>query len=93
MAKIHPAQSINNLDRPVGKNPISQSKRVLGTHVPEHTEHTLRRIVLIYRKCTFDFRELCDFYRVLDSRPRGRGFEPHQRHCVVNLEQDTFILA
>ena len=31
--------------------------------------------------------------RVLDSRPRGRGFEPHRRHCVVLLEQDTFILA
>ena len=28
--------------------------------------------------------------RVLDSRPRGRGFE---RHCVVVFEQDTFILA
>ena len=26
--------------------------------------------------------------RVLDSRPRGRGFEPHQR-----LEQGTLILA
>ena len=23
--------------------------------------------------------------RVLDSRPRGRGFEPHQRDCVVCL--------
>ena len=21
--------------------------------------------------------------RVLDSRPRGRGFEPHRHHCVV----------
>ena len=31
--------------------------------------------------------------RVLDSRPRGRGFEPHWRHCVVVLEQDTLILA
>ena len=31
--------------------------------------------------------------RVLDSRPRGRGFEPHRRHCVVVLEQDTFIVA
>ena len=30
---------------------------------------------------------------VLDSRPKGRGFEPHRRHCVVVLEQDTFILA
>ena len=31
--------------------------------------------------------------RVLDSRPNGSGFEPHWRHCVVVLEQDTFILA
>ena len=31
--------------------------------------------------------------RVLDSRPRGRGFEPHRRHCVVVLEQDIFILV
>ena len=31
--------------------------------------------------------------RVLDSRPRGRGSESHRRHCVVVLEQDTFILA
>ena len=36
-------------------------------------------------------RERC--CRELDSRPRGRGFEPHRRHCVVVLEQDTFILA
>ena len=31
--------------------------------------------------------------RVLDSIPRSHGFEPHRRHCVVVLEQDTFILA
>ena len=31
--------------------------------------------------------------RVLDSRPRDNGFEPHRSHCVVVLEQDTFILA
>ena len=31
--------------------------------------------------------------RVLDLRPRGHGLKPHQRHCVVVLEQDTFILA
>ena len=23
--------------------------------------------------------------RVLDTRPRGRGFEPHRHHCVVSL--------
>ena len=31
--------------------------------------------------------------KVLDSRPKGRGFEPHRRHCVVVLEQDIFIPA
>ena len=31
--------------------------------------------------------------RVLDLRPKGPGFEPHRRHWVVVLEQDTFILA
>ena len=30
---------------------------------------------------------------VLDSKTRSPGFEPHRRHCVVVLEQDTFILA
>ena len=25
--------------------------------------------------------------RVLESRPRGRGFEPHRRHCVVSLSK------
>ena len=38
-----------------------------------------------------EFRERSG--RVLDSRPKGRGFEPHRHHCVVVLEQDTFILA
>ena len=31
--------------------------------------------------------------RVLDSRLRGRRFQPHRPHCVVVLEQDTFIIA
>ena len=26
--------------------------------------------------------------RVLDSRPRGRGFEPHRRHCTVSLSKN-----
>ena len=31
--------------------------------------------------------------KVLDSRLKGCGFKPHRHHCVVVLEQDTFILA
>ena len=26
--------------------------------------------------------------RVFDSRPKGLGFEPHQRHCVVSLSKN-----
>ena len=26
--------------------------------------------------------------RVLDSRPKGRGFEPYRRHCVVSLSKN-----
>ena len=26
--------------------------------------------------------------KVLDSRPRGRGFEPHRRHCDVSLSKN-----
>ena len=57
-------------------------------------------------KLDFNYRDICIFNivnqlmgaqwlsgRVLDSRPKGCGFEPHRRHCVVVLEQDTFILA
>ena len=25
---------------------------------------------------------------MLDSRPKGRGFEPHNRHCVVSLSKN-----
>ena len=31
--------------------------------------------------------------RFLSLKQEKRGFEPHRRHCVVVLEQDTFILA
>ena len=26
--------------------------------------------------------------RVLDSRPKGRRFEPHRRHCIVSLSKN-----
>ena len=26
--------------------------------------------------------------RVLDSRPKDRGFEPHRRHCVVSFSKN-----
>ena len=26
--------------------------------------------------------------RVFDTRPKGRGFEPHRRHCVLSLSKN-----
>ena len=46
--------------------------------------------VLLYQFLTYVLGAQWLSGRVLDSRPRGRGFELHQRHCVVVLEQDTF---
>ena len=31
--------------------------------------------------------------RVLDRRPRGRGFKPHQCHCVVPLSKTHLSLT
>ena len=28
--------------------------------------------------------------RVIDSRPRGRAFEPHRRHCVVSSSKTHY---
>ena len=30
--------------------------------------------------------------RVLDLRQRGRGFEPHQPHCVVSIRKTNISL-
>ena len=68
--------------------PFSCSIMVQGD--PKVADHTTFQVTLklilfhIYREPSG---------RVLDSRPRGRGFETHRRYCVVVLEQDTFILA
>ena len=34
----------------------------------------------------------CVLYRVHDSRPMGRGFKPHRRHCVVSLSKTHLSL-
>ena len=43
----------------------------------------------IGKELTFSFPNINNIL----SRQRGRRLEPHGRHCVVALEQDTFILA
>ena len=58
-------------------------------------ERTIIRMFIHTRESLHKCREGAQWLsgRVPDSRPKGRGFEPHRRHCVVVLEQDTFILA
>ena len=48
----------------------------------------LMMILIVYNVC-INIKMGAQWFsgRVLDSRPRGRGFEPHRRHCFVVLEQ------
>ena len=62
------------------------------THVGNE-KSTAYEVSLGVRKPVFDVGAQWLSRRVLDSRPRGRKFEPHRRHCVVVLEQDTLFLA
>ena len=63
--------------------------------------HSIHHMGLVTTKPVFGvcdkvrFKPVCRELsgKVLDSRPKGSGFKPHQRHCVVVIEQDTFILA
>ena len=69
------------------QSPISQTNQLYHegedrTHIKPHTH---KREMIIKAQWLSG--------RVLDSRPRGRGIELHQRHCVAVLEKDTFIIA
>ena len=46
---------------------------------PTHT-HNGSNIPKIGAQCLSD--------RVLDSRPKDRGFEPYRRHCIVSLSKN-----
>ena len=54
-------------------------------------------LVLFYSHCLYRLNIYMGVQwlngRVLDTRLRGHGFKPHRCHCLVVLEQDTFILA
>ena len=52
-----------------------------------------QNMLAYYRYFVLNVYAFCREPRVLDLRPRSRGFEPHPCHWVVVLEQDTFILA
>ena len=75
--------------------------RCVSSEWPGETVYVFVQAPLSYRcsynrfVCLINWHEGAQWLsgRVLDSRPRGRGLEPHRRHCVVILEQDTFIIA
>ena len=78
-----------------------QKNKLIYKHMI-HMHHSFKKhlgILTRYYRQTFDLLTHTDegaqwlSGRVLDSRQRGRGFEPHRRHCIVVLEQDTFVLA
>ena len=66
---------------------------VLLLYVPKSTTMAMaRRSAHLITYLLGNFEEAGNQYfiigaRVLDSRPRGRGFEPHRRHCIVPLSK------
>ena len=60
-----------------GPNPMPPSGSAHADEMPLYTYQLLTSSFYL-RKCSG---------RVLDSIPRGRGFELHQRHCVVSLSK------
>ena len=87
----------------MGKMYKDNGNDFLCRHKSETLKHVKRRVNVIVStsvdnsaiQCltTLNCRAQWLSGRVLDSRPKGRGFEPHRRHCVMILEQDAFILA
>ena len=51
-----------------------------------HEKWSVQRCLITFHKCVVGVQWLSG--RVLDSRPKGRGFEPHWRHCVVSLSKN-----
>ena len=63
------------------KKKISKSELFLNQNIPQNA----------YPHLMFMFPNKGSQWlsgRVLDSRPRDRGFEPHRRHCVVSLSKN-----
>ena len=70
---------------------ILRCHRLHNLHITLKLNNTKLKEIVPYERPTQS--EIVMECRVLDLRPRGCGFEPHWHHCVVVLEQDTFILA
>ena len=66
----------NAIIRSIGTDPVISKSCYIGTILQRN-----------YRKVTMVGAQWLSG-RVLDSRPKGRGFEPHRRHCVVSLSKN-----
>ena len=69
----------------------------IETYIPGIFEprHVISNIVSFYecilrRSCAATFLMGVQWLsgRVLDTKQKGRGFEPHRRHCVVSLSRN-----
>ena len=50
--------------------------------------HTRRHMIIVFTILQRGLGAQWLSGRALDSRPKGRGFEPHRRHCVVSLSKN-----
>ena len=79
---------MNTITKTKTKKNITKSMSLLFYHAVYHSKnHVIPHSVIV---AILDIISEAQWLsgRVLDSRPRGRGFEPHQRHCVVSLSKN-----
>ena len=81
-----------------GKQKLEATTRPCYIHISVITSCVIKRLYSIYIASKVAilllfFRNMERSGLVVECLTRDRGFEPHRRHCVMVLEQDTFILA
>ena len=89
-----PWQPKHHTIRDFTKNGIFNKKGILDANYPlpagqntNNFQHILHNQYLLYKYTNNTLGAQWLSGRVLDSRPKGRGFEPHRRHCVVSLSK------
>ena len=76
-----------------GTSHMKQWPRVGGHQIQELT-NVVAVINFMELHCTLIFEKGAQWLsgRVLDSRLKGRWFQPHQRHCIVSLSKNLVLV-
>ena len=85
---FHQSQAVLQEDKfPLAEKSVQALKKAISLEPTNHKHWTALGHVACHKGILFGGAQWLSG-RVLDSRPKGRGFEPHGRHCVVSLSKN-----